>query len=112
MSRPRFVPTDEKRKNVRSMAAYGIKQEDIAIAVGALSPKTLRKHFPEELRCGAIEANAQVAQTLYQMAISGKCPAATIFWAKTRMGWREIQIVETRPAAIPDFVVMQDKEAA
>jgi hypothetical protein len=94
------------------MSAYGIKQEDIATELGLRSPKTLRKHFSPELERGAIQANTQVGQTLFKMATSGKHPAATIFWLKTRAGWREIQVVETRPAATPDFVVAQEKKAA
>lgn len=112
MSRPRLEPTEEQRRRVKSLSAYGIKQEHIAQMMGIRSPKTLRKHFRVELTRGAIEADAQVGQTLYQMATSGKHPAATIFWLKTRAGWREIQIVETRPAATPDFVVTVEKEAA
>ena len=112
MPRPRFIPTEEKRNTVSAMAAYGIKHEDIARAVGARSPKTLRKYFAEELRSSAIHANGQVAKTLYEMATSGKWPAATIFWMKARMGWREVQVVESRPASLPDFIVAVEKEAA
>lgn len=112
MPRPRFVPTEEKRNTVRSMAAYGIKHEDIARVVGALSPKTLRKYFAEELRSSAVNANARVAETLYAMAKSGEHPAATIFWMKARMGWREAPILENRPLMIPDFIVALDKETA
>jgi hypothetical protein len=112
MSRPRFVPTEEQRRTVKSLSAYGIKQDEIAEMVNLRSSKSLRKHFRREIDRGAIEATAQVGQTLYKMATSGKHPAATIFWLKTRAGWREIQIVETRPAAPPDFVVVLEKEAA
>ena len=93
-------------------SAYGILQADIARMVDLRSPKTLRKYFPQELAHGAIEDNAQVGQTLFKMATSGDEPAATIFWLKTRAGWRETQVVETRPAAIADFVVALDKKAA
>ena len=112
MSRPRFVPTEEQRRTVKSLSAYGITQEEIATMVDLRSAKSLRKHFRQELDRGAIEATAQVSQTLYKMATSGKHPAATIFWLKTRAGWREIQVVESRQAAIPDFIVAQEKEAA
>jgi hypothetical protein len=117
MARPSFGPTEEQRRLVKSMAAVGIRQEDIAVVLGLRSVKTLRKHFSKELDCGRIEANGQVAQTLFDLATSGVCVAATIFWAKTRMGFQEIHVVESRPAAIPDFVVAedvaaQDKEAA
>jgi hypothetical protein len=111
MARPPFAPTEDQRRFVKSMAAYGIPQPDIAVVVGLRSVKTLRKHFSKELECGRIEANCQVGQTLFTMAMSGECVAATIFWAKTRMGFQEIHVVENRPAVI-NFVVAEDKEAA
>ena len=37
---------------VRSMAAYGIRQEEIARCLGLRSAKTLRRHFREELEPG------------------------------------------------------------
>jgi hypothetical protein len=94
------------------MAAYGTKHEDIARVIGLRSAKTLRKHFREELTRGAIEATAQVGQTLYQMATSGDEPACTIFWMKVRGGWREKQNSEAAPTAVPDFVVVMEQEAA
>jgi hypothetical protein len=112
MARPKFVPTKEQRLTVKSLSAYGIKQEGIARMVGLRSPKTLRKHFPQEIILGAIEAAAQVSQTYYQMAKSGKHPAATIHWLDTRKHWLDFQSLETRPAATPDFVVAVEKEAA
>src|SRR5580700_8279827 len=88
MSRPRFVPTEEQRRLVRAMSAYGVPQEDIATVVGLRSTKTLRKHFREEVTRGAIDAKTRIRQTLYTMATSGKHLAATIFAAKTRCGMR------------------------
>ena len=112
MSRPKFVPTDQHRTTVRSLAAYGTKHEDIAKVIGLRSAKTLRKHFREELTRGSIEATAQVGQTLYQMATSGEEPACTIFWMKVRGGGREKPSAETTPAGVPDFVVVMEEEAA
>ena len=89
MARPTFIPTDEQRRLVKSLAAYGMKHDAIARRLGIRSTKTLCKHFREELDSGDTEANAQVAQTLFQMAISGEQPASTMFWLKTRAGWRE-----------------------
>jgi len=80
--------------------------------LGLRSPKTLRKHFREEIDRGAIEATAQVVQTLYQMATSGKHPAATIHWLNTQARWLDGYSVETSAAAIPDFVVEIEKEGA
>lgn len=110
MSKPKFVPTEEQRRTVKSMAAYGIKQEGIARVLHFRSPKTLRKHFREELDLGEIEGVAQVAQTHYQMARSGKYPASTIHFLEKRRRWME-ESSETGPVAVPEFVVME-KEAA
>ena len=46
------------------------------------------------------------------MATIGEEPAAAIFWTKTRCGFHEKQNGEARPAAIPNFVVAQEKKAA
>jgi hypothetical protein len=110
MPRPRFKPTQEQRLMVKSMAAYGVKQEDIGKVVGLRSPKTLRKHFREEITRGSIDAIARVGQTLFQMATSGKHVVATIFFLKTRGSWREGSIQEAPPAPIPDFVVALEKK--
>ena len=112
MSRPKFVPTEEQRRTAKSAAAYGMNHQAIARMLGLRSPKTLRKHFPKELILAEIEAVAQVAQTHYQMAKSGKHPSSTIHFLEKRPRWLNVQSLENRPAAMPDFVVMQDKEAA
>ena len=106
MPRPRLQPTDDQRKLVKSLAATGTKQCDIAQLVGIRSPKTLRKYFRDELDRGALEANSNVARTLYQMATSGKYVAATMFWLKCRAGWRERgQSEPVAPAGPAHFLV-------
>src|ERR1022692_4449787 len=112
MARPRFAPDDEQRKKVRLMAAMGIPQEDIAISLGLRSPKTLRRHFREELDRSAIEANARVAQSLFNQATSGKSTSATIFWLKARAGWSETAASAPRPVELPPFVVALERKAA
>ena len=95
-------PTEETRAQVRALAAFGTDQEHIAKFVGCSHP-TLRKHYPDELKFSAINANAQVGQFLYHMASGnalrdgathGECSRAAMFWAKTRMGWRETDRLE------------------
>jgi hypothetical protein len=93
MGRPRFTPSDEQRRMVRAMAGFGVPQDDIALVVKC-SPPTLRKRFRDELDVATIEANARVAQCLYQQATTPGNIAATIFWLKARAGWREKQHVE------------------
>ena len=87
MATPAHQPTKESRKSVKAMSAYGIPQDDISIAVG-ITGKTLRKHYRDEIRGGAIRANAAVAGALYKQAIGGNV-TAQIFWTKARMGWSD-----------------------
>jgi hypothetical protein len=78
------------RRQVEAMAAYGV--QEIAIArVLAIDPKTLRKHYRDELDTGQVKATARVAESLFRKA-TGEGPqsvTAAIFWLKTRGGWRE-----------------------
>lgn len=99
-------PTDESRAEVKALASFGLPQEDIAEYVG-VSHVTLRKHYASELKLSAIKANATVGKYLFSLA-SGQaiskgathsdCKTAAMFWAKTRMGWRETNKVEVTGA--------------
>lgn len=82
-----FEPTEEQRNLVKGFAAVGLPQSQIASYIG-IDKVTLLKYFRKELDHGMIEANSQIAKTLYQKAMSGNI-AAAIFWAKARMGWSE-----------------------
>jgi hypothetical protein len=108
MPRPRIKPSAEQRKLVRSFAAFGISQEQIARHVGIRSPKTLRRHYRDELDQGAMEANAHVAQTLYKMAVSGQQPVATLFWLKCRAGWKERGSNDSTAVPPPPFIVAKE----
>jgi hypothetical protein len=110
MPRPKLRPTDENKKMVRALAAFGVGQDQIAARIGIRSPKTLRKHYREELDHGAIDANTRVAQTLFKMATSGEHPAATIFFLKSRANWKDHSGFE-QAAAPPPFIVASDKGA-
>ena len=79
------------------MASLGMPQDEIAAYIGISKP-TLAKHYGEELKLSSIKANANVGKFLYTMASGsalkqgasyGECSRAAMFWAKTRMGWRE-----------------------
>jgi hypothetical protein len=90
MSRKPHTPDEKSRKQVEALAGFGIPQADIALLLG-IDPKTLRKHYAGELATGSIKANTKVAESLYQKALGNGAGAVTaaIFWAKTRMGWKE-----------------------
>lgn len=92
-------PTEKTRAEVSALYSYGIPQEEIARFIG-IDAKTLRKHYREELDGAHVKANAAVGRFLYQNASGstlkdgatyGDCVRAAMFWAKTRMGWRETQ---------------------
>ena len=115
--KPKFVPTEQDRKAVKAMAAYGIPQTQICLLAG-LGAKALRMHFRQELDLGAIQANSKVAERLYKTATEDPGQpgvTAAIFWAKTRMGWRETQRVENTGAdgapmatPTPAVIIMPD----
>jgi hypothetical protein len=87
MGRRAHKPDLAQRRQVEAMSAYGIPEIDIAAVLG-VDPKTLRKHYREELDLGETKANAQVAGYLFNAAKNGNV-TAQIFWLKTRAKWRE-----------------------
>lgn len=97
MGRPAHEPTARVRGLVQGYAACGTPEADIARLVG-IDPKTLRKHYRDELDLAHLQANAKVAQSLYATAIDKtagiKHVTAAIFWLKTRAGFRETDRVE------------------
>jgi len=105
MPSKRHQPTEKMRNEVSALASFGIPQEDIAAYIGVSHP-TLRKYYEQELKISAIKANAAVGKYLFSLASGnalkdekngathGDCKAAAIFWAKTRMGWRETNHID------------------
>jgi hypothetical protein len=95
VGRPPYEPDEQTRKYVESMSAGGLNQEEIARVVG-VCVETLQKYYGDELDTAAIKANAAVAKSLWLQAVGGPGqdwekvnPTSAIFWAKTRMGWKE-----------------------
>lgn len=93
MARPTFQPTDDQRRQVEHLAAFGIPVEQMVHLVfdaagKAISENTLRKYFRTELGTGQVKANAKIARTLFEKAAGGDT-TAMIFWLKTRARWKE-----------------------
>lgn len=90
MSRKPHAPSPEQRRQVETLCAYGIPEDDIARVIG-IDPTTLRKHYRDELDLGHTKANAKVAENLYKIATGTGREAITaaIFWLKCRAGWSE-----------------------
>lgn len=93
MGRPAKEFTDSDIKTIQILAAAGTPYRVIGKAFG-VSEATLSVRFRDELADAKAQCNGEVARTLYQMATSGACPAATFFWLKTQAGWRETQHIE------------------
>jgi hypothetical protein len=94
--RPPMVVTDVMRRTVRAMAGYGIKHSDICKVIGC-HKEALYKYFREELDKAIVEANAQVAQSLFLRATKGEgkdAVTAQIFWLKCNAGWKETSRIE------------------
>lgn len=84
------------------MAGHGIDEAAIA-KVMKITPAALRKHFPKELSTARTIANSKVAETAYRLATSGKAPAVTMFWLKSRAGWRDrADLTDGEGGAAPD----------
>jgi hypothetical protein len=90
--RPAFEPSDKDRLAVTTLSACGSRHETIARHLG-IDCKTLRKYFRKELASGREDANAMVARSLFGQAIAGNT-VASIFWLKTRAGWKETNAFE------------------
>ena len=85
-------PTEETRRLIRQLSAVGTRHVDMAQKL-SITHDTLVKHYKAEIEDGRIDANASIAQTLFQQAKDGNTSAA-IFWLKTRAGWKETQVNE------------------
>lgn len=93
MSRAITFSADDRAK-VERMAAVGMRDEEIALVLG-VGEATVQRRLRAELKRGRARATMAVMNTAYNLATSGRCPAATFFWLKCRAGWREVQRVET-----------------
>jgi hypothetical protein len=95
-----WEPSPEERAQVEHYVSVGYTQDQVAALVGR-SVDSLQRHCRAELDLGMLKANAQVAGKLYEKCMAGDT-ASLIFWAKTRMGWRETQAHEhSGPDGVP-----------
>ena len=110
MGRRAHKPDLAQRRQVEAMAAYGIPEINIAAVLG-VDPKTLRKHYRDELDLGETKANAQVAGYLFNAAKNGNV-TAQIFWLKTRAKWREVPVELQHSGSIgrKDLSELSDEE--
>ena len=86
-------PTDAERYQVQSMAALGLKNDQIAI-IANRSLNDIQTAFQEDLYIGRAKGVAQVAGVLFEMATDKEHPNETKFYLKTQAGWREATQIE------------------
>jgi hypothetical protein len=106
--RPPFLPTDEQRENVGAMVGYGLPLEKICRLIRnpqtgkPVDEKTLRKAFPHEIETGRVTVEALVSGFIVNSilgrkgGIANETARATLaqFFAKTQMGWKEVNVHE------------------
>lgn len=95
-------PDKKSRDIVLKLARIGTPQEVIGDVLG-IHRETVAKHYRKELDLSVAEANAEVANSLYQNAVSGNV-TAQIFWCKTRLGWKETAVLEQKQ----EFAILVD----
>jgi hypothetical protein len=95
-----FEPTPDQRQAVLQETGCGATQKQLAGALG-ITMKTLRKHFPKELKDGRAWANKMVAKSLFWQATVGKNTTAAIWWEKTRSGMHEKLALEHSANTLP-----------
>ena len=111
MGRRAHKPDAFHRRQVEAMAGYGVPEEGIA-RVLAIDPKTLRRHYREELDTGHFKATAKVAESLFRKATGDGAQSVTaaIFWLKTRGGWRETPQAHEIAVDRRDLTKLTDEE--
>ena len=90
---PKYTFNQVHANTVQAMSQYGVPQEDIASVIG-MSVETINKLYRKEYDLGAAMANHEVGRRLYERGVKDGDTTALIFWAKTRMGWKETQKIE------------------
>lgn len=93
------------------MAAVGLTNDQMS-AILKMSKRAFEQHcLNNPLVRNAVEegratALYKVGQTCYNMAVSGKNPAMTIFYLKCRGNWKPVNVIENREAPIESDVVI------
>ena len=111
--RKSFVATADQRNNVKVLVGLGVPQAMICQLVvnpqtgKPLDEGTLKKHFSHEIAVGAAELHARMGSFMVANIFGMPPPAGTqpirnessrallsIFFAKTRMGWKETSVYQ------------------
>jgi hypothetical protein len=80
--------TYSDRCEVAERLQAGSNEEDIASFLN-MPIERVRRLFRRELDLHPVESKHKVLSKIYEAATSGKNIPASIFWAKSRFGWRD-----------------------
>jgi transcriptional regulator with XRE-family HTH domain len=92
----KYTPTEESRKHVELLVAYGLTLQQIA-SIMDVTDTTIEKYYSSEMKNGLAKANSLIANRLFKTATEGEghlALTAQIFWLKTRARWRETDRLE------------------
>ncbi len=119
-----YVPTDEVRSQVRTMAGYGLPHVQIATIIG-IDKVTMYKHLRAELDAGMAVANLAIGRSLYDQAVGRPAEfqgrkrireelrpdrSVSIFLGKARLGLKDTQYIALGVEDL-DLSRLSDKEA-
>ncbi len=101
-------PGADLRARVIRMARVGMPEHQIAFSL-RIRISTLQAFFTEDIIDSQLKLNLEILETLARLAKSGKSPATTIFWAKTRCGFFSAINPDSKKSPqyppMPEFVV-------
>lgn len=69
--------------------AFGVPVAGIAAAYHIPGPRLIEYLTPQRIAAKRAELDGRIARSLYAQAVKGENIAATIFYAKTRLRYRE-----------------------
>jgi hypothetical protein len=90
-----FAPSNLQARQVGSLLGLGMTTKEVADCL-IIDEKLLRFYYKHEIETAVALVNAKVGHVALKMALKGDSPSSTQFWLKTRAGWKETQVVESK----------------
>lgn len=107
----RILPhlTEDDIEQIEKIAMYGLEIPKIA-HIFNMPVSRFKKYLEEDARLqiaidkGYAKAEAQVAKTAFDMAVSGQSATMTQFWLRCMAKWKETHVHEVKNTSIEDLV--------
>lgn len=90
----KYELTDKEYKQIQSMAAIRVTEEQMAYILG-IPPATFfrmlkrDKRLSDSIKNGKANGSAKIKKRAYEIAMSGDSPSMLMFWLKTQERWSE-----------------------